>query len=214
LGADILGQLGNPQRAYPDESLAILCRMLESEKDEEVLCAAAVGLGHLNDTRAAAPLARLQDHPSAEVRSSIVHALLTQEEAPAISALIALSADENDHVRDWATFGLGSQIDTDTPEIRETLIRRIADPHDDTRAEALMGLARRRDKRVVEPLRQELSSECVGTLVVEAAREIGDARLYSALVALQEWWDLDEALLEEAIARCAGEPAPATSDAL
>ena len=60
----------------------------------------------------------------------------------AVAALIALSADWDGDVRDWATFSLAVQIDRDTPEVREALAARLSDDHGDTRSEAIRGLAR------------------------------------------------------------------------
>ncbi len=48
----------------------------------------------------------------------------------------------------------------------------------------------------------ELESGCVSVLPVEAASEMGDARLKSALIDLQEYWDLNIELLQEAISSC------------
>jgi hypothetical protein len=74
----------------------------------------------------------------------------------AVRTLIELSADPDADIRDWATFGLAQQIGTNTREVREALYARVEDEDDDTRAEALMGLARRRDERVSVPLIKEL----------------------------------------------------------
>ena len=49
-----------------------------------------------------------------------------------------------------------------------------------------MGLAIRKDERVINPLIAELKSGCVGMLAVEAAKFIGDARLHRALIDLKE----------------------------
>jgi hypothetical protein len=72
--------------------------------------------------------------------------------------------------------------------------------------EALVGLARRKDERVIEFLLKELTSSCVGYLVLEAAEEIGDFRLYTALVDLRKWLTNDRDLLESAIASCQKKP--------
>lgn len=81
----------------------------------------------------------------------------------------AQSKDADDNVRDWATFTLGTLFETDTPQIRDALFERITDRHDDTRGEALLGLARRKDSRVIDALHKEFESDCVGALAVEAA---------------------------------------------
>jgi HEAT repeat protein len=202
LGADILGQLGIPERSFPDEALAILTRLLLGDRESEVLSSAAIACGHLHDARAVGALVKLKNHPNEDVRYAIVFGLLGHPDRRAVRALIKLSADPDADVRDWATFGLGQQIDTNTREVREALYARIDDEDDDTRAEALMGLARRHDERVIEPLIEELGSDTVTILVVEAAGETGDPRLYSALAALRGRDDVDGSFIEEAIARC------------
>lgn len=202
LAADILGQLGIPERTFPEESLAILLGMLSGEEESDVLASVATALGHLGDERAIEPLVRLKKHPSEDVRFGVVHGLSTHENESAIHALVELSADKDEDVRDWATFGIGSLIVTDNEEIREALFQRLNESNSEIRGEALVGLASRGDARVVEYLLKELSSGSVGTLAVEAASEIADPRLYPHLTALKEWWDVNQELLEEAINAC------------
>jgi HEAT repeat protein len=129
-----------------------------------------------------------------------------QEDRVAVGTLIELTRDRKAHVRDWATFALGVQIEMDTPEIRQALVERLSDEDADTRAEAMVGLARRGDRRVLPALREELTSGSVGTLAVEAAALIRESHLHPLLVALQRWWDVDEELLREAINTCSPRP--------
>ena len=131
-----------------------------------------------------------------------MHGLSTHENESAIHTLIELSADEDEDVRNWATFGIGSLIVNDTEEIREALFQRLNESNSEIRGEALVGLASRGDARVVEYLLKELSSGSVGILAVEAAIDIADPQLYTQLIALKEWWDVNQGLLEEAINAC------------
>ncbi|MDF5715889.1 MAG: HEAT repeat domain-containing protein [Rhizonema sp. NSF051] len=211
LGVDILGQLGVPERSFPDESGIILLKLLENEENIDVLYSIGVAIGHLKDPRGVAPLAKLKNHLSADVRFGVVIGLLCQEDELAINTLIEMSTDEDEDVRNWATFGLGEMIETDTPIIRHALFQRLIDEKGETdteaeiRGEALLGLAKRKDKRVINLLIEELCCNCVGRLSVEAAKEIGDTRLYPFLSTLQEWWDVDRNLLQEAIYSCQSE---------
>jgi HEAT repeat protein len=201
LGANILGQLGVPKRAFPDEANTILCRLLRHETDPDVLQAACVACGHLKHPGAVAALVALKAHPDPEVRFGVVSGLLAREDPRAVAALIELSADADEDIRDWATFGLGAQIEQDTPAIRQALADRLTDPHEDTRLEAIWGLAHRRDERVMPALLQELDRDEVSAIAVEAAAEMGDPRLLPGLLRLGEW----DAALDEAIRRCGGE---------
>lgn len=202
LGALMLGQLGVPDRTYPAECKSILRRMLQTEGTLEVLQSVLVAISHQNDAEAIPLVIRYSSNPDVEVRLAVVHALSGHEDVRAIETLIALSRDPEPQVRDWATFGLGTQLDLNTPEIRGALVARLEDPDDDARAEALMGLASRKDSRVTAALGKELTSNNVGTLVVEAAETLAARELYGPLIALREWWDVDVKLLERAIAAC------------
>lgn len=203
LGANILGQLGLPDRTFPAECTAILRSMLRSVEQSDVLRSVLVALSHQHDAEAVPIVVRFSASPDAEVRHGVVLALTGHEMSLAIENLISLSKDSDSHVRDWATFALGTQLELDTPEIRQALADRLDDTYDDARAEALVGLARRKDIRVVEALKRELSSDCVGTLAIEAAELVASKDLYAHLVALREWWDEDSKLLERAIAASA-----------
>src|SRR4051794_39611469 len=158
LGADVLSQLG----AAPGSSAAespfasaagdVLMRLLDEDDEPAVLSSAAIGLGHLREARAIDALVGLASSPDASVRRGVVHGLMGHDDDRAVAALIELSADSDGDVRDWATFSLGVQIDRDSVDVREALAARLGDPSGDTHAEAVRGLARRRDERALGAL--------------------------------------------------------------
>lgn len=199
LGADILGQLGVPDRTFPVECTDILCRMLSVEEDAQVLASILIALSFQNCADAISLVTRCSDHSDPTVRHAVVAALASAECPDAITSLVRLSRDADDDVRDWATFTLGTLFETDTQQIRDALFDRIADRHNDTRGEALLGLARRNDSRVIDALITELGSDRVGALAVEAAEALASPELCQHLVNLQQWWDVDPHLLARAI---------------
>ncbi len=97
---------------------------------------------------------------------------------------------------------LGTQLVVDSAVVRDALAARVNDPHDDTRAEAIVALAQRRDKRAFPAVLAELTSGCEGRLVLQAAKLLADDRLLAPLIDLRDWWELDRELLEEAIRWC------------
>lgn len=153
-GADVLGQLGWSDQTFLNESVAILIPMLD-DPDPGVVFSAAVALGHRADSRAIPALVKLAKHPNADIRRGVVHGLLGHDHQDAIRTMIQLSKDPDHDVRNWATFGIGAQIDADTPEIREALAANLHDPDHEIRGEAIIGLAERRDSRVVNTLIEE-----------------------------------------------------------
>lgn len=189
LGADIIGQLGVPKRAFPEEALEILHRMVDEEKDPMALSTALIAVGHTQPPEDDANLdhiVALKVHPDADVRFGVVQALSGRNDAGSVGTLVGFMSDEDDDVRDWATFGVASLIDTDTPEVRAALWERVSDKHEDTSCEALIGLSIRGDDRVYDKLVEKLNSEEPTTLMFEAAAELGDVRLLEPLKKLLE----------------------------
>ena len=204
--ADILGQLGVPERTFPEECLCAMVDLLNNDADPRVLEAAAVALGHLpEEPRGTGALVKLVAHDDPEIRFGVAFALGGRTDPESIAALIRLTNDDKDEVRDWATFGLGSQCDIDTGPVRSALLDRLTDEHFDTRGEALIGLARRGDDRVVDSVLAALRAEVVGELAVEAAGLLGREDFLSALRDLKSWRDVNEDLLEGSIQQCEGQ---------
>ena len=179
-GADILAQLGWSDQTYRDESINILIPLLE-DQDNYVIYCAAVALGHRAADSAIINLIRHVDNPDPLIRNGVVFGLLSHEDDEAISALLKLAKDDDRDVRNWAVFGLGTQIDFDSPSIREALREALGDVDYEVRGEGLVGLAKRGDPAVVIELFNEWRDDDVSILSLEAAEEIGDPRLFQRL---------------------------------
>lgn len=191
LGMRIASQLRQPRRdtefgsvEYEKEATQQLLLAGLRDAREAVVEAAIAGLSHRPHAAALADLVRLAAHRSADLRWAVAVALGHYSEPEAIQALLHLARDTDDDVRDWATFGLGTMHDVDTPEVRELLWRNLRDPNPDVRGEALVGLAERGDCRAVAHLAGLLGEDCrVFELI--AAEKFADRGLLPALQALQ-----------------------------
>jgi hypothetical protein len=180
IGADVLGQIGAPERAFPEEVLTLLEEMLSREENPDVLNSILIAIGHTQnstDGRLINKIIRFRRHKSAKVRFAVVFALLRHTDQRSIATLIELTHDKDSEVRDWATFGLGTQIDTDSLRIRRALWERVTDKHWDTKCEAIAGLAIRKDEKIKEVLIRELKKEAPTSLIFKAAADYGDSDL-------------------------------------
>lgn len=187
LAAEILGELGWSDRTFLDESVASLLELAE-DPSREVAIAALFGLGHRASPRALEPMLARVAHDDVEIRYAVAWAMPQVSEDPrAVAALVKLTRDEDSDVRDWATFGLGTQLaEVDGPEVRAALFERTRDADAGVRGEALMGLVRRRDPRALDLVRAELGRDHVTVLTAEAAGELADPALAPALRALYQ----------------------------
>jgi HEAT repeat protein len=215
LGLNVLAQLGYESgRPFLEESLPIVISLCSRDEPDEVLVAAVAALGHLHDQRALQTVLGLGDYPDANVRRHVAMSLPSTAGDPpdprAVGMLIVLTEDENSDVRDWATFGLGTQLDVDNERVRQALLDRLDDSDGDTAGEAIVGLAARKDVRVVETITQRLARPQVGNLIVEAAGKMGDSRFLPFLQALKDQgWDRDDPRgdwLDNAIKACLAGP--------
>lgn len=177
IGIDILTQFGYP-RVHLKKILTIFFRMLQIETDKKVLSSLLYGIGHNNEALTDQQLQILcsyQNHKSTDVRFSLAVSLSGIEKTKAITTLIQLSKDKDTDVRNWATFGLGTQIEVDNELIREALWKRVNDNDEVTRDEAIFGLAKRKDERIKEILKKELENiDELGSLILEAIETFND----------------------------------------
>jgi len=181
LGVDILAQGQAWTKTLHDDAVPLLLHMLEREVEPSVLYSIVMALGHTRDTRAVKPILALRRHPDANVRFGVVFGLLGSDDDWAVETLIELSADVDSDVRDWATFGLGTQINRETPALRDALVRRLNDTDLDAREEAVVGLARRRDERVLTALVEAIHDGCVGDRPQDAVEHFRHPAVLAAL---------------------------------
>jgi HEAT repeat protein len=216
---DVLRYLGGIHRPLSEETVALFDRMLRHDAAPQVLEAIGHALGEIGVPAAVEMMIPYASHSEPDVRFAVVSALLRHRDPCAIQTLIELSRDESARVRDWATFGLGSQVGSvdpdvegedavDTPALRDALADRLNDPHEDARCEAIVGLAMRRDPRVLPVLVRELEKGPELSLILEAARWAASPALCPSLrklasstdsAALAFW---NQSGLKEALAAC------------
>jgi HEAT repeat protein len=195
-GADVLAQLGYRQGGtFVDQSVDALVNAARAESDPTVLESIAFALGHRGSPAGRQTLFILASHAAAEVRYAVatgLYAVANKNEEgddadpDVVATYLELIRDPDDQVRDWATFGLGTQLDADSPAIRTALRERLHDPHDETREEAVCGLAKRRDEVAFQPLMEYLQSGFTGTGCIQAAADWGDARFVDVLTTIRE----------------------------
>lgn len=161
-GAEVLAQLGvgaDRPHAFPEEAGALLAARADAETDPRARASAIIGLGHIARPQALPAILRAATDDSALVRHAVAFALGSFPKASESHAcLLTLMRDPDEDVRDWATFGLGLMSDADSAEIRDAFVQRLDDPFIDVRVEAMAGLAKRRDPRVVAPLIRQLDN--------------------------------------------------------
>ena len=160
--ADILCQLrragplvmpAEPEWMFRDESYELIAGMLPSEQNPMVLVSAISALGHLGRPAAIPLIMQYRDHLEEPVRFAVACSLGSfPNDSQSIAGLLELTIDASSDVRDWAIFGLGVLGDTDSPEIRNALLRCLNDSDQDVREEAAVGLGKRHDARVVPAL--------------------------------------------------------------
>jgi HEAT repeat protein len=140
-------------------------------------------------------------------RFAVAYSLAELNDEIAIETKIALSKDSNEDVRDWATFNLHLGLDAERinkQEIKDAFYDRLNDQNEETRYEAIVGLALCKDARVLPVLIEALAEKDVWDLAIEAAREMAHPALLPSLKALRLWWSdsVRPDILDHAIDSC------------
>ncbi|MEO1412154.1 MAG: hypothetical protein AAFW73_19865 [Bacteroidota bacterium] len=178
IGVDVLAQLGWWERFDRPAVLDLLFELLDQNPSPHLLNPVLVAIGHNNEALHPSRIQQLQtyqNHRFSDVRFGLVHALSGLEDPVAINTLLRLTTDRHPSVRDWATFSLGTQIDTHSEAITQALWARLRDPHRHTQLEAIAGLTKRKDPRIKDLLVAELQT--VGShdsLILDCIVELND----------------------------------------
>ena len=135
-----------------------LREILATETDPAVLGEAAGAAGKWGDEASLQLLVSLKAHTEFVVKWGLVHGFSGIETKEAKLHLIELAQDDDDDIRDWAVFGLGSLTQLDFPELREALVAALDDGFHMVRFEATAGLIERKDPRAVPALKALLES--------------------------------------------------------
>lgn len=209
----ILGITGDPvpdslfAKPFP-EATPVLIRKLADDVNEGVRASAAHALGHARDPAGIPALLGIVADPSADIRFAASRALGSFGEwcwetpegarykAEVGSALLRLMDDEDEDVRDWATFGI-HQGSHDTPETRARLWRALDDPWPEVRGEAAAALGKFGDRSFIPRLDRLLrEDEDISPCYFEAAVELADPSLLPAVLQAQaDWGEGDRAAM-------------------
>lgn len=182
---DVLRSLGREAQPLAVQTIELLAKMVSRNPAPEVLACIANACVDLHDDQVISLLAPFASHADDTVREAVLHAVRRSSRPEALQALITLSCDPVDELREWASFALGSQLPlVDGAEIRAALAARLTDAHEPTRDEAVMGLGLRGDARALGPLRAQLERGFVGVALFEAARALASPKLREPLEAL------------------------------
>ena len=183
IGVDILAQLGVTPRPFLKETLKIFFDLLSIETDPDVLMSLLYAIGHNNDkltNEQIEIICSYSNNNNKMVKEGLVSALGFIDKLEVVEVLIKLSNDKSNDIRNWATFYIG-QGERNNKNIREALWQRVNDKHQETKLEAISGLAKRKDKRVIDVIKRELLEGEYGTLLFEAIIETVDKQFLPLL---------------------------------
>ncbi|MCY0970016.1 hypothetical protein [Chryseobacterium wangxinyae] len=181
IGIDILSQLGINRKNFIKQLFERIFEIFEIFENEKLIYTSLIALGHNNQslkTKHFKALQKFKNSKSSKIRYALTFSLLGIEKKPAIDMLIKLAHDKSFKVRDWATFGLGTQLKTDNEEIRKILYKNASSKDDQIKQEAIKGLSNRDDERVDELILSELHKENFGALFFDTLLNIKNGKQY------------------------------------
>jgi HEAT repeat protein len=174
VAADLLGSVASVDPTAAAGIASVLITALDTERNTDARASMIFALGHAGDPRGRAAVVARADDPNEDVRMAAAWALPSLGlDENALTVLRRLSTDIDEDVRDWATFGL-AESDAEDAATTGALAARTDDLHDDTRAEAIFGLARRHDPRARGLIEREMSRPVHGTLIERALEEFDE----------------------------------------
>ena len=122
------------------------------------------------------------DRSDDEIKLSLMDAFMDLDYEKAIRTFIELCSDENLSIQQSAIFNLGAIHTVNNQDIRDVLWSKCSNKNQELRYNAILGLASRQDKRVVDILLKELENiDNKGLTLLEAIEELEDSRFIPIL---------------------------------
>ncbi len=201
IGIDILCQLGQNRKIFIKKLFEKIFVIFETTLDEKLICTGLFAIGHNNKHLKFNQIKFLEkfiNSKSKNIRYALTFSLHGIEHDKAIKMLIKLANDRSPRIKDWATFGLGSQIKIDNEEIRSLLYKNCFSNDDQTKQEAIKGLANRKDERVKEIVFHELQHGNFGGLLFDTILNIKNGEEYiSYLIVIYDKFKNDKSTNEQ-----------------
>lgn len=177
IGIDVLAQLGFDPRFRQKETVKLYFKLLQEKQSDDVLFSLFFGISHNNEkltNNQVLQLIKFKDSRNNDVRYSLVSAISGVDNPKAIETLIELSEDNFSSIRNWATFGIGTLSEQNNDRIVKALWNRTKDKHQETKLEAIVGLANRNQVAIKDQIIEELRNGEYGTLLFEAIETLKD----------------------------------------
>lgn len=203
IGIDVLAQLGFDPRFRQEEIIKLCFELLQEKQSDDVLYSLFFGISHNNErltNEQVSQLITFKNSKKSEVRYSLVWAISGVDNPKAIETLIELSEDSFSSIRNWATFGIGTLSKQNNDRIIKALWNRTKDKHQETKLEAIVGLANRNQVAVKEQIIEELKNDEYGTLLFDAIETLNDKAFIPYLEANLKTARNDSGIDEEWIA--------------
>lgn len=185
IGIDVLSQLGKERKNFIPKMFEKIFEIFESHTNQKLISTSLFAIGHNNEfikNKHLKVLEKFKNANSVDVRYALTFSLLGIKRKTAIKILIELAQDRSLKIRDWATFGLGTQIDTDTQEIRDILYKNSSSNDDQIKQEAIKGLANRNDERVEDIILSELHKENFGSLFFDTLSNLKNGEKFLPII--------------------------------
>ena len=186
IAADLLGCVAARDPEQRRAVASALVRGLAVEDEYDVAWSMLIAIGPTETPETIPTLCLWATDEDAELRSLAVQSLgmvmaENRHTGDGIDALISAMEDPDDNVGFWATYALGTLVGIDEKNIHTALSKRLFDPNNDIRMEAVVGLARRGDERVVSSIEQALREADVSPRAFDAAIVAANPVLLPAL---------------------------------
>lgn len=132
VGCDSVGLVAEVREDWRDIVTTSVLELASRDVDTNVLWSVAAALGRCADVRAVQVLCDLAVHEDPDIRFAVAHALpfVMDDDASgqAVDTLLVLASDDEDDIREWGLFGVGSLGHVDSKAIREALRMGLEDP--------------------------------------------------------------------------------------